>query len=183
MIIFKDRVEWLTSLPKDLIIAEVGVFQGEFSCKIYEKCRPKKLYLIDCWESQKGDYEKDPTNSILANQQEQIYNNVCESFKDLAEIAVIRSYSDVACQCFSKNYFDVVYLDADHTFEAVVRDLRNWWPLVKPGGFLAGHDYVRGLPWIQVPEGLDVFMNEQNLNFHSMTSEEYPSWAIRKLRS
>lgn len=37
---------------------------------------------------------------------------------------------------------DFVYLDADHAYESVKADIAAWWPLVKPGGIFAGHDYV-----------------------------------------
>ena len=36
---------------------------------------------------------------------------------------------------------DIVFLDADHEMRAVERDIRAWWPKIKPTGILAGHDY------------------------------------------
>lgn len=38
---------------------------------------------------------------------------------------------------------DFVFLDADHTHEAVRADIRAWLPKVRPGGVLAGHDFDR----------------------------------------
>lgn len=36
---------------------------------------------------------------------------------------------------------DYVYIDADHHYEPVCRDIDAWLPKVKPGGVIAGHDF------------------------------------------
>lgn len=42
--------------------------------------------------------------------------------------------------------FDVVFIDAAHDQENVEADIRAWWPLVRNGGFLMGHDYQHKFP-------------------------------------
>ncbi|KKL73402.1 hypothetical protein LCGC14_2075300, partial [marine sediment metagenome] len=52
---------------------------------------------------------------------------------------------------------DWVYLDADHTLAGCMGDLEAWYPKLKSGGILAGHDYVYG--WAcSVPEAVRRFM-------------------------
>eukprot|EP00921_Rhytidocystis_pertsovi_P001788 GHVQ01003078.1.p1 GENE.GHVQ01003078.1~~GHVQ01003078.1.p1 ORF type:complete len:572 (-),score=98.45 GHVQ01003078.1:73-1788(-) len=43
---------------------------------------------------------------------------------------------------FPADYFDFVYVDARHDRTSVTQDLHNWWPKLRPGGIMAGHDYV-----------------------------------------
>lgn len=43
---------------------------------------------------------------------------------------------------FGQPLFDWVYLDDDHFYEPVKQGIEQWWPLIKSGGILAGHDYV-----------------------------------------
>ncbi len=50
---------------------------------------------------------------------------------------------------------DFVFLDAAHDYQSVTADLRAWWPKIKPGGVLAGHDYVP--VWGGVVEAVDEF--------------------------
>lgn len=180
MILFETRSEWLGSLPKNITFAEVGVYRGEFAREIYNYCDLKKLYLIDCWQGQTGEYERDPTNGTLRARGDQIFMEVFNAFGNKPNVEIIKAFSTEACQRFEKNFFDVVYIDADHTFEAVLRDLKDWWPLVKPGGFLAGHDYVQGIPWVDVFEALNVFMDQNSLSFYSLSREQVPSWSIMK---
>ena len=41
---------------------------------------------------------------------------------------------------------DLVFIDAEHTAEAVTQDIHAWWPLLRPGGYLMGHDYCDVFP-------------------------------------
>jgi predicted O-methyltransferase YrrM len=45
---------------------------------------------------------------------------------------------------FSHGEVDFCFIDASHVEEDVVRDIDEWWPKVKEGGVLAGHDYTWG---------------------------------------
>lgn len=46
---------------------------------------------------------------------------------------------------FADSSVDFVFLDADHTYQAIRRDIDAWLPKVRPGGIIAGHDYNH--PW------------------------------------
>ena len=53
----------------------------------------------------------------------------------------ILQHSIVAAKLFDDLYFDYVYIDGDHSLEAVMNDMVAWFPKVRDGGVLAGHDY------------------------------------------
>jgi hypothetical protein len=46
-----------------------------------------------------------------------------------------------AATLFTNSSLDFVFIDANHSYEAVLSDLHAWWPKIRPGGLLAGHDY------------------------------------------
>ena len=46
-----------------------------------------------------------------------------------------------ASKRFEDESIDFIYIDAEHKFEYVYRDIVNWYPKMKKGGIFAGHDY------------------------------------------
>ncbi len=61
--------------------------------------------------------------------------------EELAMVRFARLSSDQGSRLFEDDSLDVVFIDADHSYEAVKDDFRYWLPKVKPGGLLCGHDY------------------------------------------
>lgn len=96
------------------------------------------LHLIDPWE-----HNDDGTNysSTVARTQDQIdavYKDVVDRFSYLP-VTVHRKRSLDAAANWSEEV-DWVYIDGIHTHDAVAADLKAWWPHVRLGGFLSGHD-------------------------------------------
>ena len=44
-------------------------------------------------------------------------------------------------QSFPEGYFDFIYIDGDHSYKGAKSDLINYFPKVRQGGIIAGHDY------------------------------------------
>jgi predicted O-methyltransferase YrrM len=63
---------------------------------------------------------------------------------------IIARPSVEAAENFDDNSMDFVFLDADHSYESVKADITAWWPKIKPGGWLCGHDYGG---WLVVKRG------------------------------
>ncbi len=64
------------------------------------------------------------------------------------QLHVLRMSSLEAAKMFPRKYFDLVFLDSDHSYEAVVNDIKVWLPLIKEGGLLTGHDYNKTHPGV-----------------------------------
>ncbi len=89
-----------------------------------------------------------------------------------------------AAATFPREHFDFVYIDADHSYEAVKADIEAWWPKVRMGGVLAGHDYTKPHQVNQahfgVIQAVDEFIAENPKCFFHTTKafEAYPSWFV-----
>jgi predicted O-methyltransferase YrrM len=63
-----------------------------------------------------------------------------KGFEDRAYM--LRMKGEHACNFIEDKSLDFVYIDANHTYQAVKEDIRLWYPKVKSGGLIMGHDYL-----------------------------------------
>lgn len=61
---------------------------------------------------------------------------------------------------------DLVFLDDDHTTDHVLAECRAWWPKVKPGGAMAGHD----ADWPSVRRGVDAWAAESGVKVDAVSA-------------
>ena len=99
-----------------------------------------EYHLVDLWGHQEN-YE-DVANVDQASQEKiyQLAMRDLEEYKD--KIHVCRNYTSVCVNNYDDEYFDYIYVDARHDFKGVWEDLVAYWPKLKVGGIMAGHDYV-----------------------------------------
>lgn len=125
--------------------AEIGVLRGEFSRQILRQWKGKKLYMVDCWQAQDKTVYVD-TNNVsdaynLFNMQVARTKVYKETF-DENKFELIRGFSVPVSQQFTDSQLDFIYIDARHDYEGVLEDLEAWYPKVKSGGIISGHDYI-----------------------------------------
>lgn len=123
---------------------EVGVATGTYM-EVVLQTWPFTYIGVDRWRHVKG-YE-DSAN-VDQEQQELRYSLCIETVKKFGQRAsVLRLDSRTAAATFDDKSLDVVYIDAEHTYEAVLADIQAWAPKVRPGGLLCGHDYYNKPPF------------------------------------
>jgi SAM-dependent methyltransferase len=140
--LIRDRLRLLELLPSGGVGAEIGVQRGDYAAEMLRRAAPRKLYLIDCWRWQPGPYEADKSN-VSDEEHEAFLKHVRERFRteiEAGRVVVVRALAHEALPAFPAGYFDWVYLDADHSYDAVRRDLRLCARVLKAGGLLCGHD-------------------------------------------
>ncbi|CAL1161380.1 unnamed protein product [Cladocopium goreaui] len=129
---------------RGLRVAEVGVEKGMTITYLMKHEKAIAEYVaVDPWHIP-GKSEE--SNAILAAYHEnlQAWSREEEAFQRHGQSAVriIRKASEEAAGLVETDYFDLVFIDADHTFEAARRDIQVWRRRVRPnGGVMAGHDF------------------------------------------
>jgi len=158
------RAYLLCLMPKGSVCAEIGVHEGEFSKRIFDTVRPERLHLIDPWRQGEGLFGKQAARE--QDTMDERHAKVRALFaEELAagRVRIHRNLSDEIVDDFEDSYFDWVYIDGNHLYEYVKRDLELYYPKVKDGGYLAGDDYgVRGYWDNGVRKAVDEFVWERN---------------------
>ena len=144
---FKNpRKRLLRRMPKGSVCAEIGVWKGDFSRKILRYTQPKRLHLIDPWKFQ-PEFPNRWFGGKRAKGQadmDQIYESVRKRFADAPSVSILRDFSDQALARFEDESLDWVYLDGNHAYDHVRKDLSLALAKVRPGGFITGDDYTWG---------------------------------------
>ena len=150
----EERTKLLGLLPREAVCAEVGTYRGDFAAAILGALNPKQLYLVDSWEHRAEEKYEGASygGHAVAGQQgmDAMYEGVVARFRaeiDSGAIVIKRARSLEAAASFPDQSLDWVYIDADHSYEGVKRDLDAYYGKVKPGGFIAGDDYGPGDKW------------------------------------
>ncbi len=141
-----DRIALLehcnSTYPNGLVV-EIGVASGCFTKQILASYPSlKKLVIIDSWKFQQEGYN-DPCNLSQETQDER-YEQIKKDFSGEKKVVIVRAWSNEAVGRFFNSSISVLYLDANHSYEACKADLELWYPKIKKGGIFAGHDYCNG---------------------------------------
>ena len=116
---------------------EIGSWLGRGSTQVFldrvTHC-DGELWCIDTWNGNEGvahhaeiAAQIDPFNEFLSNAKNE-------------RAHPIRAKSVEAARVIADKSFDLIFIDADHRYGQVRRDIEYWWPKVKQGGILCGHD-------------------------------------------
>ncbi len=119
---FTIREDLFTNQPQNAKCVEVGTRFGDLAYAVIEKRPDLKLSVVDSWEGAFADAEQSARRT-LGN-----------------KVTVIKSRSVEASEHFDDASLDLVYIDAAHDYSNVTGDIKAWWPKVKKGGILSGHD-------------------------------------------
>lgn len=115
--------------------AEIGVERGKYSQEILYTA--DKLFCVDLWKNYPGYREH-----VSDTEYEEIFQD-CKRRLAGRDVTFIRLDSVIAAEKFTDGSLDFLYLDAAHDYDSVLADIKAWYPKVRPGGIIAGHDWVK----------------------------------------
>lgn len=121
-------------------IVEVGVAAGNFTAYLADHYKGQVI-AVDPYRTFSKDEWKDCINSN--NQSlEVMYQGAKKALSSKPNVTLMRMTSLQAAATFPDDKFESVFIDGNHMYEACKDDMNAWWPKVKKGGFLCGHDYT-----------------------------------------
>lgn len=171
-------------IPENSIGVEMGVWRGDTSEKFLR--RAKHVHLVDPWSAvayedsdEFGDYQGylDRYSKIVGSNKpedfQKYYNNIAESVSRRFANNPVTIHRCTTNEFFKnfEEFVDWVYIDALHSFEGCLSDLRNSLKIVKTGGTIFGDDYYKNKPG--VIKAVDAFIAETGLTLNIFNTTQY----------
>lgn len=135
-------------LPDGARVAEVGVAWGRSVLFLAERLLAlgktrAALWAVDTWDPEWDWPAEDTPAGAWRFPRQPMLGALVEhaTGKELDMVRIVRAPSVTASRLFEDETLDAVFLDADHTEGGIAADLDAWASKVRPGGWLAGHDY------------------------------------------
>lgn len=135
-----DMIVYFIKTIESPTILEIGIFKGEFFDYIFNNCNPHKLIGVDLFEGICGSGDQNGNNFVYYDIG-QSYIELTEKYKNNTNVELIKNNSVAHLIASEDNYYDCIYIDGDHSYEGVKKDLENGYKKIKNGGFIMGHDY------------------------------------------
>ena len=161
--LYYEKIQTLISLASPRLVVEVGVAYGYHADHILRH-NPHANYVgidpyVAAYDSDDG-FDRDVAKLFGTSPTEAmdrlfyaVSKNLEGHFSDRATL--VRSRSIDASKAFDKSSLPFVFIDGDHRYEAVLADLKAWWPKVEVGGALVGDDFI----WPGVQKAVNEFFD------------------------
>lgn len=116
---------------------EVGSYLGE-STIIFATHFPKieELIAIDPFSLTYNSDNLFDEKAVL-----EIYEKFLININPYPQIKHLKTTSDEAALISKNEHYDFIYIDGCHQYHSVIKDIQNWLPKVRKGGFISFHDF------------------------------------------
>jgi hypothetical protein len=166
---------------------EVGVAAGAYSETLAKHNPQMKLWGIDPYAGYRP-YRDYTLKSTFDRMRQEAY----ERLKPYPNYEFIYDFSMEAIKDFEDESLDFVYIDGNHQEPYVSEDINGWSRKVRPGGIVAGHDYIRlssqGMVW-QAKDAIDKYTRDNKIllfvlgtkaKIEGMKRDDARSWMFLK---
>jgi len=169
----RPMIKFLKELnKKDLVGVEIGTECGENAFRMLENLLIKKLYLIDPHiEYGESNETVERTQKFLSKDEKRAKKRL-KKYED--KIKFIKKTSEKAIKDIPDN-LDFVYIDGNHDYEFVKKDIKLYYSKVKIGGVFGGHDFYRNGNKDGVARAILEKFNIKDLYF-----DDIDWWVIKK---
>ena len=162
--------------------AEIGVLRGDYSFVFCRTIQNLKLYCVDPWYN--WNRIKNPIPKMEA-----AYHH-CKRRLSQYDVELMRMTSEDASKLIPDGSLDFVYIDGMHDYKNVLLDITLWYPKVRVGGIVSGHDYIDIPPCVGILEAVKEFVSSHNIDPYFISavdigsrvlSDRMPSWFFERV--
>jgi len=142
--VLPSRYDLLAFIPKHKVIAEVGVAFGDFSENLLRSCEPSVFLAIDTFilHTLAELWGKSPKETFGDRTHLQYYLSRFAELIEQNKLQVLEGDSSARIDMLEDNSVDIFYVDGDHSYEGVQRDLTAITRKIAHGGLIIMNDYI-----------------------------------------
>jgi hypothetical protein len=179
------RTRILELVPKGTVGAELGVFKGSFSTIILEVVQPMRLYLVDPWWVEYGEYY--PNWGAYTNggqlRTKEAYEQAVVSVQSVSSACEVKFCVERSADWLSSledEHLDWAYLDSTHEYADTIKELGLLARKVKRSGLILGDDWQ--LERTHMHHGVFKAIQEFSRKepFEIIRADEHLQWALRR---
>lgn len=135
----------INGLPDNSFIVEVGSFRGKSLASVADLIKRKnlKVWSVDIFDKVVSENYVEPDVCLKKDGMLADFKKTLQNF-GLTEYVTINVMESLTAASLVKEkniYPDFVFLDGDHSYEYVSKEIKAWYPLIKTNGILAFHDF------------------------------------------
>jgi predicted O-methyltransferase YrrM len=129
-------------------VVEVGCWQGKSAIYLANQFKAfgkrARIHCVDTFDGGTDEFLRQRIQEMGGPDKlyQRFMHNICQAEVDWMMTVHRQPSVEVASSYFEDESVSAVFIDADHSYEAVKADLEAWYPKVQPGGMIAGHDVV-----------------------------------------
>ena len=133
---------------KNVVVAEIGVLEGELTKMILDNHSNVTYIQVDRWHVYSEEEQARENNSPMSFRQQKYFddakkNNFQNIEKHIKRVKIIEDDSVNAANQIENETIDICFIDAAHSYIGVTNDITAWFPKVKKNGWIGGHDIDR----------------------------------------
>lgn len=136
----------LRRLSRGFVI-EIGTHLGASTEALLEGAA-EHVMCIDTFRGTPGDF---CTGTVVPEVALSILQKRFERFP--GRFTIVQGESKHVAGLLRDGICDAVFIDAAHDYRSVLGDIKAWWPKIKDGGVMIGHDYDCKPTWLNVDDG------------------------------
>ena len=132
-----NELNWLAkTAQRSKVIVEFGCYFGRSTRVLADHCSGI-VYAVDPWT---GEYF-DNNNQSINILRKDAYFGFLQNMADHIDSGKLAIYKCVSGE-FPEFKADFIFIDGDHRYEEVKKDIEKARRMIMPGGIIAGHDYT-----------------------------------------
>ncbi|MCL5018764.1 MAG: class I SAM-dependent methyltransferase [Candidatus Pacearchaeota archaeon] len=178
--ILRDMCNYVNENKKgELVGVEIGVHKGDNAKQMLKRMNLKMLYLIDPYELYNGYQDGINLNNMhntTFNKTKKEMERKLKKYK--GKYTLIEKMSEQAVNEIPDN-LDFVYIDGNHEYKYVKKDIELYYKKVKDGGVFGGHDFL-GLNFNDVRNAVIDFLKKYNLQLYVGYNNDW--WVVKGVK-